>query len=266
MDDLRIYPRLIRISFHSLVQYRADFLTGLFGIVAINACNLGLIGILVSRFVHLGGWSIWQVVFLYSLWILGHSVYSLFFWHLSYLEEFLLEGTFDRFLIRPASPLVQLLGAELQVMGIVDVVVGVAGLTLAYRNLQLHWGPGLWAFFGLALLSGAAIETALSWLVACLAFWTGRSYAAYAVVARLSYLVQQYPLDIFGPWFRVVVTGVIPVAFINYYPSLLLLGKAAASGPWRWLALASPLAALGLLGVSATVWRLGLSRYSSSGS
>ncbi|HET9904980.1 MAG TPA: ABC-2 family transporter protein, partial [Anaerolineales bacterium] len=114
MNGLQLYFRLIQISLLSRIQYRANFIAGIFGLVFWNIINLGLIGVLVSRFTNLNNWTVWELVFLYCLWILGHSLYGLFFSHTAQMEDYLIEGTFDQFLLRPASPLLQFLGRELQ--------------------------------------------------------------------------------------------------------------------------------------------------------
>jgi ABC-2 type transport system permease protein len=85
------------------------------------------------------------------------------------------------------------------------------------------------------------------------------------LIMEFNVLVQHYPIDIFGLWFRVVVTGIIPVAFMNYYPALMLLGKLDADSPKAWLGYVSPLVALALTVIASGVWHLALRRYSSSG-
>ena len=265
MNSLQLYFRLIRIAFQARLQYRADFITGIIGVIVLNVVNLSLIGIMVSRFTNLNGWTLWEMVFLYCLWLMGHCIYSLFFWHIRALEEYLVQGTFDQFLIRPASPFILFLGREVQYLGIADATFAISGLSLAYVNLGLHWDWVKWAFFGLVVLAGALIETAVVFLVACLAFWTGRSRRIEGVVMQISGLVQHYPVDIFGYSFRVIVTGLIPVAFMNYYPALMLLDKLDRLAGWWWLSYMSPVVALLLIGLSAWVWRLALRRYSSSG-
>lgn len=79
-------------------------------------------------------------------------------------------------------------------------------------------------------------------------------------------LVQNYPVDIFGTWFRVVVTGLIPVAFMNYYPSIKLLGKEEQLNHGFYLVYASLIIAAALLLLASFIWKKALSRYSSSGS
>ena len=266
MNDIQLYFRLIRISLLGHMQYRANFIAGLLGVIVWNIVNLGLIGVLITRFTSLKDWTLWQVVFLYSLWILEHSLYSVFFSHTRQLEEYLIEGTFDQFLLRPASPLIQLLGRELQYIETADMLIGVAGLSLAYVQLDLHWNVWKWGFFTVAVISGAIIVWAIDLLIACSAFWTGRSRGTYIIVAPFYGLVHQYPVDIFGKAFRLIVTGLIPIAFMNYYPALVLLNKLDQVDAPGWLSYMSPMVALLLLGVVSMVWRLALKHYTSSGS
>lgn len=265
MDGMALYFRLVRLAFQARMQYRADFLTGILGVIVMNTVTVTLIGILVTRFRHLNGWTLWQMVFLYCLWLLGHSLYSFFFWHIRALEDYLVEGTFDQFLMRPASPFIMFLAREVQYLGIADVIFAACGLSLAFRNLHLQWSGVQWLFFGLAIIAGTLIETTLSLMIACLSFWTGRSRRASNLLMRLNVMVQYYPVDIFGYTFRVIVTGLIPVAFMNYYPTLMLLNKLDPQSPWRWLSYMSPAVAVTLVIISSRIWHLALRRYSSAG-
>jgi ABC-2 type transport system permease protein len=82
---------------------------------------------------------------------------------------------------------------------------------------------------------------------------------------RFQLMIQQYPIDVFGQWFRVFVTGFLPVAFINYYPLTLLLDKSNALHIplLGWI---SPLVAILMFSLGTFAWRRGLLGYSSSGS
>jgi len=265
MDGVTLYFRLIRVAVQARLQYRADFFTGIIGVIVMNTVTVTLIGIMVSRFKHLNGWTLWEMVFLYCLWLMGHSLYSFFFWHIRALEDYLVEGTFDQFLMRPASPFIMFLAREVQYLGVADIIFAVTGLSLAFRNLHLQWTGIQWLFFGLAVIAGTLIETTLALIFACISFWTGRSRRASQLLMRLNVMVQYYPVDIFGYTFRLIVTGLIPVAFMNYYPALMLLDKLDPHSPWAWLGYMSPVVALTLVIISSIIWHLALRRYSSAG-
>jgi ABC-2 type transport system permease protein len=197
----------------------------------------------------------------------GNSIYSLLFFHVIDLEDYIVEGTFDRFLIRPLSPLLQLLTVRVDYNGIGDSVFGITAMSLAVSHLSLHFGLTHWVFMLVMLFSSAILELGLTLALASVAFWTGRSAGLVYAVNQVNWgMTQQYPLEMFGRTFRVLVTTLIPVAFINYYPARFLLGKIAPGDPWYWLSFASPLVALLLLGISAVVWRRGLRAYNSTGS
>jgi ABC-2 type transport system permease protein len=264
LESLRLYPRFIAIAVRSRMQYRSDFLVGIFGVLILNFVNLALIYVLIDRFQALAGWQFWEIVMLYAMWLASHSVYAVFFWHLSTLEEDILHGRLDQYLVRPCSALLQFLGREVNYYGAADVLFAITAFSLAYADLGLKWSAGKWAFLGLALLAGLVIETCIAWIIGSIAFWTGRSRAIYRVQMQFSMLTQQYPIDIFGLWYRLFVTGFLPIAFINYFPLTMLLEKQSALEV-PWLGLLSPGVALILLLLGLYVWKRGLDGYTSSG-
>ena len=262
--EIRLYFKFVGIAIRSRMQYRSDFIFGVLGVLILNLVNLSLIYIMVARFKALAGWEYWEIVMLYGTFLLGHSIYAVFFWHLSRLEEDILHGRFDQYLVRPFSPLLQFLGREVNYMGVADVFFATSALALAYHNLELEWTGVQWVFFGIAVLSGTVIETSIVWIIGALSFWTGRSRAIFFVYIRFQILSQQYPIDIFGMWFRIFITGFLPVAFMNYYPLTILLGKPNALGILG-MGFLSPLVAVVLLALGTLIWRRGLAGYTSSG-
>ena len=61
-------------------------------------------------------------------------------------------------------------------------------------------------------------------------------------------------------------TFVIPVAFVNWYPALFVLGRDDPFEMPQWLQFASPLAAVVTVSLSLLVWRTGVRHYTSTGS
>jgi ABC-2 type transport system permease protein len=267
LENISIYGKLVGIAIKSMTQFRADFLIGIVGIMVMNGVNLLAIGVILGRFHDLAGWTVWEIVFLYGLWMTGNSLYSLLFFHLSYLDEYIVQGALDQFLSRPVSPFLQLLAAEVNVNGVADIIFGLTCLVLAITNLNLHFDVGQWLFLGVMLVSGALIELGITLALSSVAFWTSRSQALVYAVNQVNWnMTQQYPLEMFGTGFRVLVTCFIPVAFINYYPARWLLAKTAPGDPWYFLSFLSPVVAAVLLAIAALVWRKGLRQYNSTGS
>jgi ABC-2 type transport system permease protein len=266
-DTLRIFLKLLGIALKSMTQFRADFWIGIFGIITFNGINLVAIGVILGRFHDLAGWTLWQIVFLYGLWMTGNSLYSLVFFHLTWLDEYIVEGSFDRFLVRPFSPFLQLVAADVNLNGVADVIFGVVSLGLAMTNLGLHFDVGQWLYLAVMLVSAALIELGITLALSSIAFWTNRSQALVFAANQVNWnMTQQYPLEMFGRGFQVFVTCFIPVAFLNYYPARWLLGKTDPSDPWYFLSFLAPAVALITLAIAARVWSQGLRHYNSTGS
>lgn len=263
INYIRLYGQFLRVAVLGKLQYKTDFLVGVVSILILNAVNLSLIGILVYRFNTLGSWDIWDLLFLYSFWMLCRGIYGVFFGHLSDFEEMIVEGSFDAYLIRPVSPFLQLLGKDINYSGVGDFLVGILGFVLVYGRMDFRWGILKWLYFTASVLAGAFIQAAINWIGASLCFWTTRSRAAVHIADRFMVLMQQYPVNIFGRYFQVFVTCFLPVAFINYYPSVVLLDKTKDRiAVWQY---ASPLVSLLLLGIAAFVWTRGVRRYAGTG-
>ena len=260
----RLYIQLVGVAIKSRIQYKSDFLVGVISVIVMNVVNLSLIWVLLRRFQTIQGWNYWEVAILYSMWLIIHSVYSVFFWHLSLLEEDIIKGDFDKYLIRTCGTFLQFLAKEVNYMGVGDLLIGIAVFTLAYHNLHLQWELGHWSIFVLAVLSGIIIETSIVLMFGTLSFWTGRSYELFRLSLRFNLFTQQYPIDIFGQWYQIFVTIFLPVAFVNYYPLTLLLGKNNGLG-LSFLPFLSPVVAVALAGLAAILWHRGVAAYTSSG-
>ena len=72
----------------------------------------------------------------------------------------------------------------------------------------------------------------------------------------------KYPATIFNRVFRFIFTFIIPITFIAYYPSLVIL-RPDAVPPLSWL---SPLIGCLFFYISYLVWMRGATRYNGTGS
>jgi len=265
-ENMTVYLTMIRAAVLVRLQYRADFIVGILGVFVLNLGTLGTTWVLLNRFENLNGWGFWDIVFLYNLWLLGHGIRAVFFRHINQLEQFIVEGTFDQLLTRPANPLVQFLGREVHYLGIGDMLLAGTMLGLAYHNLGLDWPLWMFGWLVVVAIASAVVEMAITLALASTSFFTTRSSAMVQAASMFSWaVVQQYPVDMFSKWLRVIVTIALPFAFMNYYPSLLFLGK-QDQVPYGFLTWFSPLVAALLMAIAIKVWNFGITRYQSTGS
>lgn len=100
-----------------------------------------------------------------------------------------------------------------------------------------------------------------------ISFWTVDSLEVMNMATYGGQFLTQYPMTIYGDFLRSFFTFVIPMAFINYYPTLWLLGKPDPFGaPIGLLAVLAPFVCLAMFAVGVALWRHGVHRYTSTGS
>ena len=113
---------------------------------------------------------------------------------------------------------------------------------------------------------GVIIFFSIFVLAAAFCFWTVEGKEATHVFSYGGVTLADYPLEVYTEWMQRLVTFVLPLAFVSYYPALYLLDRMDPLGLPAWTRLLSP-AAAALLGVTAWAgWSLGVRHYQSTGS
>lgn len=260
----RHYGLLLRIGVRSHAVYRLDFWLLILAVVVLNVVDLVLLGVLLKNFVSLGGWSMWQVVFLYCLYLTAMGLQNLFTIHLANIENYVKDGTLDQMLIRPVSPLVQLLAKEVSYKDVAHILLGLAGMAISSRELSVDWSASRVAMCAVAVVGGAVLLAGIVLTLCSLAFWTVESKVFLYGTLQIQEIVQHYPARVFGAWFLGIVSLLLPFAFVNFYPAAYVLGTPIAPVP-HWAMFLSPVVGVLALAVGARVWKAGLRRYRSSG-
>ena len=262
---LRLYWSYMKTQVLINLEYRVNLLFGVLGVAILNVVDIALIGLILARFGHIGGWTFWEIVFLAFFYLLVLGIENMFAVQLLDIEDYIRDGRFDRFLVRPVPALVQVLFQELNLRYIDHLILGTVGMSLAYSQLGLQWGVAEAVFFAASLVSAALLLGAIVLGLSSLAFWTVRSSPFVFATMEIQETIQRYPLSIFPNSFILAMTFVLPFAFLNYYPSLVLLNKTSEALVW-WLPYLTPLVA-GLFSIlSYTLWKAGVRHYQSTGS
>ncbi|MHC4599237.1 MAG: ABC transporter permease [Planctomycetota bacterium] len=266
IDSLRLYVRYIAISVRAQLQYRASTVMILLGNLLVTGIEFLGMWALFDRFGHLRGWRLEEVALLYGMANVAFATAEAVARGFDVFSHLIRSGDFDRFLLRPRSTAFQVASRELLLTRFGRLFQGAAVLLWAISALDVTWTAPKLALLVGAILGGACIFSGLFILQATLAFWTIESLEIVNTVTYGGLETTQYPLEIYAKWFRRFFTFVIPLACMNYFPSLAITGHAGAFAVPEWVPWISPLFGFFFLVVCLRVWGFGVRHYRSTGS
>ena len=267
MGDVRLYLRYAAISLRSQTAYPGAFILGSFAQLAgLSSEFLGL-WLLFARFGRLGSWSFGEVAIFY-----GSISTSFALAHISmrgfdvFGPEFVKTGNFDRLLLRPRSTILQLLGHEFRLARLGRLLQAVLAFAIGAHQVHLSLDARTLALGLSSILGGVALFFGIFVLQATLAFWTVESLEVANILTFGGVEAAQYPLDIYPAAFRPVLLYVLPIACVAYYPVVGMLGRHDSLGAPDWFLSISAFSGFVFLAFALQVWRLGVRRYTSTGS
>lgn len=244
-STLRQYAVLLRLGIASATQYRLDFALTAFGAVCYEAVSLAFVGVVVYAFGSIGGWGFAEIAFIYGIRTLGHALHGIVSGQLWSTDSVVRQGEFDRYLLRPVNPLVQLLTRRFQVTAVGDIVFGLVVLIVTATAAPIDWSPWRIGYLIAAVAGSALTESAVMLAVASLSFRLLVVNPILSVADTAFVTFGPYPLSVLPRAVAWILTVVIPLAFTAFFPAAILLGRTDDLYVPTWLAAASP--AIGLL-------------------
>lgn len=264
--ELGLYGRLVGARIRADWQYRTSFVLFLVGQALVATSDLAGLAVIFDAVGVLAGWRPAEVALLFGLSGVSFALADVFISPVERCSVHIKAGTFDGFLIRPAGALLQLLASEFALRRLGRLVLPVPVTVVALGLVDVAWTPAAVAMVAMALVCGAVIYGSLWIVTASIAFWAVESEELANIVIYGGDLVTQYPVDVFGPWLRRMVTFVVPLASVAYLPAAWLLGKRPALGLPAAAAWTAPLVALATGLLARAVWRTAIRHYRSTGS
>jgi ABC-2 type transport system permease protein len=244
------------------ISYRGDFILSVLATALATACGIAVVFLIFRRVPHIAGWNFTQIVFLYGFSLLPLSLFNMISINLYYFSEtYIVMGKFDQVLLRPVSALFQVLFEKFRLEALGDTVLGLFIILTCAQKLNLHLGPLSWLFILGASLCGCAIYLAVFLMLTCVSFWMEDRVGVIPPIYNML-AFGRYPLDIYGPFIRFLLSWVVPFGFASFYPSAQLLGKEA----YRVYICVLPLVTAGFVAMAIGVWNRGVRNYASTGS
>jgi ABC-2 type transport system permease protein len=244
------------------ISYRGDFFISLATSMAATIFSLGFVVVLFQKATQLAGWRLEEVVFLWGFTQIPYGLFNVISLNLyDFGNNYIIEGKFDRVLLRPVSSLFQVLFETFRIESLQEVVTGAFCMWWASRRLGIHWPPGKFLtllFFGVC----AAIIYASIFLILSTVsfFWEDRIGVHPPVWNVIAF--GRYPLSIYSGVVQFFLCWIIPFGLASFYPSVRLLGRTVTP---EYLPLVPVVAAV-FLTIAISLWNFGTRHYSSTGS
>jgi ABC-2 type transport system permease protein len=244
------------------LAYRVDFLIDISANVFSMAVQLSILTAIFSKITALHGWSFEQVLFIYGFSLLPLGLFNIVSINIyRFSERYIVEGNFDRVLLRPVNALAQVLFESFNVSALNELLLG--GGIMVYAATRMDLAFGAVDAVALVVLASTAslVYTGVFLGLTSVSFWVedrmGLAPPVYNVI-RFS----RYPITIFSPLVRLFLTFVLPFAWVAFYPATHFLG----SPEFQRFAFFTPVVGIVLFGLAYTVWSRGVRRYASTGS
>src|ERR1044071_846365 len=152
-DTLQVYVRLISAQLRGQMQYKVSFWLALVGSFLSCVVEFGVVVILFSRIPLIAGWSVTEVALLYGVSGVCFAVAELFAAALDNFQVHIVQGTFDRVLVRPRGALLQVMSEDFALRRVGRIAQAALILLLAARLLAIVWTPDKVAVLLVAIVS-----------------------------------------------------------------------------------------------------------------
>jgi ABC-2 type transport system permease protein len=172
---MKLLIHYLKIVARGQLRYRSTFWLNLLGQIFIPLSVLAGVVLLFARFGDLQGWTANEALLCYGVTHCAFALAELFARGFDNFAGVLSNGEFDRILVRPRSPIVQVLGARLELTRFGRLAVGFAVLGWAIAGLGsggFEWTALKLLVLFLMLICGALLFSGIFILGAAFAFVT----------------------------------------------------------------------------------------------
>ena len=244
------------------MAYRGDFFISVVTTLVATTFGIAVVWLIFHRVPNLLGWSFYDILLIYGFSLLPMALFNMLSINLYYFgQTYIVDGKFDRVLLRPLNSLFQILFEQFRLESLTDAAVGVFLIVTCAKKVGLELNAWVWLFLAVAAVMGCAIYLAVFVMLTSVSFWMeDRVGVTPPIYNMLTF--GRYPLDIYNPFIKFFLSWIVPFGFASFYPTASLL-RPGTYGVYAWLI---PLVTAVFLGLALLVWQRGVRNYSSTGS
>ena len=258
---MKLYLNSLALHLKSELEYRINFIISFLSQILIFFTYYFVILALFSKFNNIKGFTLYEVLLCFSIIQFGFSFNEVFARGIDKFDKLIIEGGFDRLLLRPKNLILQVLCSDGDFVKVSRLIQSIIVLIIALINLKIEITFMKIICLILMLISSCVIFFGIFLLAASYCFITIQGLEVRNVFTDGGKHMAQYPIGVFKKGFVFFFTFIIPYAFVNYYPLLYFIGKKD-----NIIYGFSPLVVLLYLIPCFIVFYMGVKKYEGSGS
>lgn len=258
---LKIYGKILSQDLKSKMSYRADFIISTIGMIFTNISGFISFWILFKNFPSIMGWTYNEMLFLYGFSLVALTPVQCLFDNNWNLRMHVYSGDFIKYCFRPINLFFYYMSEVFDIKGLGQLAFGIGTLIYSWNRIGIHTTPLVILKTVIFLITASLFMIAIMNLAASTCFRIINSGYIMVMSSRFRDYAK-YPISIFSPVFRFIFTFIIPIAFIAYYPGLVVL-RPDEVPLLSWL---SPLIGCIFFYISYKVWMKGATSYNGTGS
>ena len=268
MNNIKLILIYISANLKSQLEYKVTFFVNIFIVIIDYGGELLAITFLLKKFNSIDGWTVYEIMFLYSLNLLSYGISGFVLRNpFRSLERMVQDGSYDSILIRPMNPLLHLICREFQYLFFGHVILCGIVFALCLSKLSIVWTVTKVIYFIITLFSAIMIQGALMIIGGSLSFWIVKSQGINDVFVHGMRDFANYPITIYSKWIQLLFTFGLPYAFVNYYPAQHLFSKSGGGALFQPIfQYGAPFVGLIMIIIAKVVYTAGINRYQSTGS
>jgi ABC-2 type transport system permease protein len=255
---IRIFVGSFLVSMQRELSFRTDFVVRILLTILTAAGTIGTLAAVYTRVRTLGGWSYGDAVIVLGMFVMVNGILQcLVEPNLEWFQGKVRDGLLDDILLKPAPSAFLVSLATSRPFALIDVFIGAVIVAFGESRISVALSVGRVAAAGLFLAVGVVVAWAIRFVLATMAFWAGG--LELTVLFAAPWQLGRYPTDVYGGRLRFFLTYVVPVAFVSTFPARAF----SHSLDLRTLLTGVAMAVMAV-GVSLSLWRAGLRRYTSA--
>ena len=257
----KLYLKYFSIQIKALLEYKKSFIISVIAQIVSSFFSIITICFLFDKFGNIEGFTIQNILICFSVTYVGFALSECFFRGFDHFSEMISNGEFDRILTRPRGLVFQVLASkiEFEKMGRALAAIGTLFFILV-QNRELLQIDKIFTII-LMILGTIVIYSSLYVLKGGICFFTTQSLEIMNIFADGSRDLAQYPLSIYHKYVQKFFTYILPLAFVNYFPLLYIIGRTSNK-----LYMFSPIISVLFIIPCYIIWRIGVRKYKSTGS